>query len=59
MSYEDALSYARSSPPVRGAWIETPDRPLSDAAESPPVRGAWIETDPFDLCKSVNNCRLP
>ena len=37
--------YDPSSPPTRGAWIETPRKRIRHVRWlSPPTRGAWIET---------------
>ena len=40
-----AIGLDGRSPPVRGAWIETPWKEWpGKISRSPPVRGAWIET---------------
>ncbi len=48
------------SPPVRGAWIETPILKLTlDKPVSPPVRGAWIETYDRRLHEKQDNKSPP
>ena len=45
-----------TSPPVRGAWIETflPEMLKQLRKRSPPVRGAWIETPRSGIrCPSI------